>query len=112
MLLPQFSRLGEAGKEPATEILQEIIANAGAKVGWDPERNLEQGTAEALYGQVGERQPQAVHLQGSRWSYSLDSLPEQHLLFGIYPSQTLPAIVRVCAQKTCAALESMLGSVD
>ena len=69
------------------------------------------GTATALGGEVGERQPQGLNLQGARWSYSLDPLPEQHLLFGIYPSKALPAIVRACAQKTCSALEGTLTAI-
>ena len=68
------------------------------------------GVAAALGGEVGERQPQGLNLQGARWSYSLDPLPAEHLLFGIYPSQALPAIVRACAHKTCAALEGALAA--
>ncbi len=68
------------------------------------------GTATALGGEVGERQPQGINLQGSRWSYSLDPLSEHHLLFGIFSSKALPAIVRAAAGKSLPALIDALDA--
>jgi len=69
-------------------------------------------TAELLGGEVGEREPQGLNLLGARWSYSLDPLSERHLLFGIYSSKAMPAIVRACAKKALPALVEALGSDD
>ena len=65
-------------------------------------------TARLLGEEVGERDPQGLNLQGTRWSYSLDSIAGQYLLLGIYPSKALPAIVRACAQKSIPALREAL----
>jgi hypothetical protein len=65
--------------------------------------------ARSLGCEVGERAPQGLNLQGSRWSYSLDPLSDGRLLFGIFSSKALPGIVRACAQKTRATLEIALG---
>ena len=65
--------------------------------------------ATLLGDEVGEKAPEGLNLQGSRWSYSLDPITETWLLFGIYSSQSLPAIVRACAHKAIPALEAALA---
>jgi hypothetical protein len=65
--------------------------------------------AAALGDEVGEREPQGLQLQGARWSYSLDPICDgARVLFGIFSSKALPAIVRAGAQKTRAALDEAL----
>ena len=65
--------------------------------------------AELLGDAVGEREPKGLNLTGARWSYSLDPLSEHHLLFGIFSSKAMPAIVRACAQKALPALVEALA---
>ena len=63
-------------------------------------------TAATLGAEVGEKEPLGLNLQGSRWSYSLEPLSGERVLFGIHSSQALPAIVRACARKSRVALEA------
>jgi len=113
--LKKFCRRGElvyAAVVDYTGTVEQAVCTVGSR----PHNEAQIGelvgkvfaTAQSLGSEVGERNPQGLSLQGARWSYSLDILGDEQLLFGIFSSKALPAIVRAAAMKVTPALEQAL----
>lgn len=68
--------------------------------------------ATTLGGEVGEREPRALDLQGNRWSYVLHPLTASHQLFGIFPTEALVGVVRASVRAAVPGLAAELHSLE